>query len=48
LSAGEHEIELRFEIPYIRQAFMVMAGSAALFVLLLCVRAIRGRLRKHK
>lgn len=48
LEAGEHEIELRYEIPYIYTALWIMAGSLALFAVLLIVGAVRKRIKKRK
>ena len=48
LEAGEHEIELRYKIPHIEIALTIMAGSAALFVILLVAGGIRKKIRQRK
>lgn len=46
LEAGEHDIELTFEIPAVKYALAIMAGSVVLFTGLCLVTFIRRRKRK--
>lgn len=47
LSAGDHTVELHFEIPGVKYALVIMASSTGLF-LLLCIVTFFGRKRKKK
>ena len=46
LEAGDHTVELNYEIPGVFAALWIMAGSAAVFVLLSVVLAVRKRIKK--
>lgn len=48
LEEGEHEIELRFAIPGVEKALILMAGGAVAFVVLLTADWIRKRKRKAR
>lgn len=45
LTAGEHTIELHFEIPGVKYALVIMAGAVVLFIMLLFVSSV---FRKRK
>jgi uncharacterized membrane protein YfhO len=46
IEAGEHTIELKFEIPGVFTALWIMAGSAGMFVILCIADAIRKGIKK--
>lgn len=48
LDAGEHTIELNFEIPAVKYALAIMAASVVLFTGLCLVTFIRGKAKKKK
>ncbi len=47
LDAGEHKVELTYEIPGIRYAFVVTGAAFVLFLVLLCVRRVRRKRRQR-
>lgn len=48
LSAGDHTIELTFEIPAVKYALAIMAGSVVLFTGLCLITFIRNTIKRRK
>ena len=48
LDAGEHTVELTFEIPAVKYALVIMAGSVVLFTVLCLAAFVKGKIKKKR
>ena len=47
LTAGDHQIELRYQLPGIRYAFLITGAAIAVFVLIILINLLRKRRDKN-